>query len=164
MRSRNPLAAKSEPPIPTGRRQPEPSSPHDAPTSEPPKSPLTPPRVFLSFASEHKPLVDRFRGQAAACPSGPWFRDCSLEQPVVEWKKHAERLIRSSAATICLVGDTTWRSEPVNWEIRRSVKLGKPVLAVSLQPGDVPIPPALVDLGVRPVPFNPTSLALSLRS
>ena len=70
------------------------------------------------------------------------------------WKAHAERLIRTSTATICLVGATTWQSEPVNWEIRKSAELGKMVLAIYLQPGTVRVPAALSELGVTPVPWN----------
>lgn len=62
------------------------------------------PRIFLSLASKDKPLVERLRSQAAASLTGPCFRDCSLDQPVPEWKRHAQHLIRSSVATLCLVG------------------------------------------------------------
>jgi len=115
------------------------------PSASPHQSPVKPLRVFLSYASEHKALVDRFREEAAANPSCPWFRGSFLEEPVVDWQRHAERLIRRSAATICLVGDSTWRSEPVNWEIRRAASFGKPVLAISLHSSEVRLPAALLD-------------------
>lgn len=133
-----------------------------APNAAPHQPPVRPPRVFLSFASEHKPLVDRFREEAAASPSGPCFRGSCLDEPVVNWQRHAERLIRRSAATICLVGDSTWRSEPVNWEIRRAASFGKPVLAISLHSSEVRLPAALLDLGIHPVAFNPNSLPRDL--
>lgn len=83
------------------------------------------------------------------------FRDYSIKEPVEgAWKIQAERLIRASTATICLVGDTTWQSEPVDWEIRRSAELGKRVLAVYLQSKDVPVPVALSEMGVAPIPWN----------
>ncbi len=132
------------------------------PSASPHQSPVKPLRVFLSYASEHKALVDRFREEAAASSSCPWFRGSFLEEPVVDWQRHAERLIRRSAATICLVGDSTWRSEPVNWEIRRAASFGKPVLAISLHPSEVRLPAALLDLGIHPVAFNPNSLLRNL--
>ena len=114
-----------------------------------------PPKVFLSFAMEHKPLVDRFRGQAQNGHSGLVFRDYSIKEPVEgAWKVHAERLIRASDVTICLVGERTWRSEPVNWEVRRSADLGRRVLAVYLQSNTVRSPAALRELGVTPMPWD----------
>lgn len=114
-----------------------------------------PPRVFLSFAMEHKPLVDRFRDQATNGHSGLVFRDYSIKEPVEDaWKIHAERLIRESSATICLVGESTWRSKPVNWEVRRSAELGRPVLAVYLQSNVERSPAALVEIGATPMPWD----------
>lgn len=133
-----------------------------APSASPHQPSVKPLRVFLSYASEHKPLVDRFREEAAASPSCPWFRGSFLDEPVVDWQRHAERLIRRSAATICLVGDSTWRSEPVNWEIRRAASFGKPILAISLHSNEVRLPAALLDLGIFPVAFNPNSLLRNL--
>ena len=124
-----------------------------------------PPNVFLSFATEHKALVDSFRSQAASDDShSPLkFRDYSIKEPIENaWKTHAERLIRASAATICLVGDTTWRSEPVNWEIRKSVELGKRIFAVYLQPNASPIPAALAEIGVTPMPWDLNTIVSKL--
>lgn len=114
-----------------------------------------PPKVFLSFSMEHKPLVDRFRDQATNRHSGLVFRDYSIKEPVEDaWKIHAERLIRMSSATICLIGENTWRSEPVNWEVRRSAELGRRVLAVYLQSDAARSPAALEEIGVTPVPWD----------
>ena len=121
------------------------------------------PSVFLSFAIEDKPLVDLFRGQARNARSSLTFRDYSIREPVDGvWQRQAERLIRASTATICLLGATTWRSEPVDWEIRKSAELGKHVLAVNLQPGTLPIPAALVEVGVEPLPWNITAIVEAL--
>lgn len=114
-----------------------------------------PPNVFLSFSMKHKALVDLFRGQARNSRSDLMFRDYSIKEPVEgAWKIQAERLIRDSNVTICLVGTTTWQSEPVNWEIRKSVGLGKRVMAVYLQPDTVRIPDALSEIGVAPMPWD----------
>ena len=122
-----------------------------------------PPRVFLSFAMEHKPLVDLFRDQAQNGHSGVVFRDYSIKEPVEgAWKIHAERLIRASSATICLIGESTWRSEPVNWEVRRSAELGRRVLAVYLQSNAVRSPAALVEIGVTPMPWDIRTIVAQL--
>ena len=121
------------------------------------------PSVFLSFSTAHKPLVDMFRDQARDSRSALIFRDHSIKEPVQgAWKKHAERLIRESNVTICLVGESTWRSEPVNWEIRKSADLGKRILAVYLQSADVRIPSALIEIGVRPMPWDIQTILDSL--
>ena len=114
-----------------------------------------PPGVFLSFAMEHKPLVDLFRDQAQNSHLGLVFHDYSLKEPVEgAWKIHAERLIRASSVTICLIGESTWRSEPVNWEVRRSAELGRRVLAVYLQSNAARSPAALMEIGVTPMPWD----------
>ena len=119
--------------------------------------------VFLSFVIEDKPLVELFRGQARNRHSALTFRDYSIKEPVDGvWERHAERLIRASTATICLLGTATWRSEPVNWEIRRSVQLGKRVIAVNLRTGSVRIPPALAEIGVRPLSWDVAAIVEEL--
>ena len=87
-------------------------------------------------------------------PRGTNGSSMSSESSVLD----VERIIRSCATTICLVGDTTYRSEPVNWEIRKSTALGKAVLGVYLQSVTASIPPALSEIGVTPVPWNVTAI------
>ena len=121
------------------------------------------PKVFLSFSMEHKPLVELFRDQATEGGSGLVFRDYSIKEPLEgAWKVQAERLIRKSSATICLVGESTWRSEPVNWEVRKSAELGKRILAIYLQSNAVRIPPALLEVGVTPMPWDVKALVDNL--
>lgn len=113
------------------------------------------PRVFLSFSMMHKPLVELFRQQATSGRSGLVFRDYSIKEPVEgAWKAHAERLIRRSNVTICLVGKGTWRSEPVNWEIRKSAALGKRVIAVCLESNIMRAPVSLREVGATLLPWD----------
>ena len=121
------------------------------------------PRVFLSFAMEDKPLVELFRGQARNRRCALTFRDYSIKEPVDGiWKYHAERLIRASTATLCLVGTSTWRSEPVDWEIRRSAQLDKRVLAVFLRAATVRVPSALHEIGVTPISWSVSAIERKL--
>ena len=127
-----------------------------------PDSPVIP-SVFLSFSIEHKPLVEMFRDQARDSDSALIFRDYSIKEPVRgAWKKYAERLIRESSVTICLVGENTWRREPVNWEVRKSADLGNRILAVYLQSSAVRTPPALVEIGVKSMPWDVETIVDSL--
>ncbi len=124
-----------------------------------PINPATAPRVFLSFSSVHKQLVEHFRRQAVRRGDRLQFRDYSTENPVVgAWKTEAERLIRESCATICFVGEGTWRSDPVNWEIRKSAELGKKILAVYIESDDVQTPPALLEIGAVPMQWDLESI------
>ncbi len=112
------------------------------------------PDLFLSFASEHKALVDPFRAHAQTRLTMLSFDDCdAANSDDVEWKHHAEQLIRACAATLCLVGRSTHHSAPVDWEIRKTIALGKPVIAVYLEPTEL-VPAALSEIGVAPLPLN----------
>ena len=112
-------------------------------------------KVFLSFAMEDKSLVDKFRIQAQAQSLPLEFRDYSVVDTFDKsWKAQAEKIIHSSSVTLCFVGQRTYQSEPVNWEIRRSIKLGKPVVAVHLNDEEIPVPRALHEHSIIPVRWN----------
>ena len=119
--------------------------------------------VFLSFAMEDRNLVNLFRGQAKSSRSDIVFRDYSVKEPFERaWKTNAGRLIGMCSATICLVGPSTWRSDAVDWEIRKSAELGKRLLAVNLKPGIKRRPTALKELGVPTVPWNADAIMRAL--
>ena len=119
--------------------------------------------LFLSFASEHKALVDLFRGYAKDRLSLLAFDDRPMPDTGRHgWKRYAESLIRSCSATLCLVGHSTYHSEPVDWELRKSVDLGKPVLAVYLEPTTL-LPAALLEMGISPLPLNVDAVMEELR-
>lgn len=111
--------------------------------------------VFLSFAMEDKKLVDLFRGQARNRRFLLSFRDHSVKEPFERaWKTQCEEKIRRCSLTICLVGYETYQSEPVNWEIRKSVEIGKGLMAVYIVLGRPRLPEALRENGVVPVPWK----------
>lgn len=112
--------------------------------------------VFLSFTMEDKELADLFRSQMENEQPGLGFRDYSIKEAFEQaWKTNAERLIRACSATICLIGKTTHRSRAVDWEVRKSVELGKHVMAVSIQPTEtIVVPSALVEVKVKPLSWN----------
>lgn len=119
--------------------------------------------VFLSFAMEDRDLVNLFRGQAKSSRSDIVFRDYSVKEPFERaWKTNAGRLIGMCSATICLVGPSTWRSDAVDWEIRKSAELGKRLLAVNLTPGIKRRPAALRELGVPTVEWNADAIMREL--
>ena len=111
--------------------------------------------VFLSFAMEDKKLVDLFRAQAKNRNLPLEFRDHSVKEPFEgAWKNRCEEKMRRCSLVICLVGDETYRSAPVNWEIRKAVELGKGLIAVDLVDGLPQLPEALGENSVVPVPWK----------
>lgn len=111
--------------------------------------------VFLSFAMEDKDLVELFRGQARNKRLDLEFRDYSIKEPFdYQWKSNCERILRMCAATICLLGRTTYKSDAVNWELNKTAELGKGLMAVRLVPPPVGLPPALLKFKIVPVPWS----------
>lgn len=109
-------------------------------------------KVFLSFGTEDDSLVDQFREQAQSQHLPFAFRDYSVKHNFDRtWKHQAEKIIRDSALILCLVGRRTYQSEPVNWEIQKSIELGKPVVAAYLVDDEIPIPRALLEHSITPV-------------
>lgn len=116
--------------------------------------------VFLSFTTEDKEVADLFRSQMENRQPDVAFRDYSIKEAFEQaWKTNAERLIRACSATICLIGKTTHRSRAVDWEVRKSVELGKPVMAVSIEPVRPLAPPALTELTLRPLSWDMERIA-----
>ena len=94
-------------------------------------------RAFLSFVEEDIQLVNLFRGQAKSQVSALEFDDYSIKEPF--HSTNAEYIgrgiteqIKYSTLTICLYGPTTHESGWVNWELRKSLDLGKPIMGVRL--------------------------------
>ena len=123
--------------------------------TEPPKPRR---RVFISFRHEDLDLANLFRGQAKNENSDLDFIDFSLRVPFKSdnaqyIKRGIRERIKNSSVTIVLIGDTTYESEWVDWEIRESLQLGKGVKAIKLK-DSVRTPPALVEYGIEPLPWN----------
>jgi len=94
-------------------------------------------RSFLSFVEEDLNLVNLFRGQAKNEDSELEFADFSIKEPFDS--TNAEYIggriaaqLKLSSVTICLYGPTTYTSKWVEWELRKSLELGKPIMGVCL--------------------------------
>lgn len=107
-------------------------------------------RAFLSFVEEDLNVVNLFRGQAKNENTDLEFADYSIKEPFDS--RNADYIargitdqLRLVSLTVCLYGPTTYTSRWVDWELRKSVELGKPIMGVRLY-GDGRIlnyPPAL---------------------
>ena len=106
--------------------------------------------VFLSFVEEDLNVVNLFRGQAKNEHSDLEFADYSIKAPFDSTNsdyiaRGITDQLRLVSVTVCLYGPTTYTSKWVDWELRKSVELGKPTMGVCLY-GDgrvSPYPPAL---------------------
>ncbi len=94
-------------------------------------------RAFLSFVEEDLNLVNLFRGQAKNRNSDLEFADYSIKEPFDS--TNADYIARGITAqlklastTVCLYGPTTYTSKWVDWELRKSLELGKPIMGVCL--------------------------------
>ena len=93
--------------------------------------------VFLSFVEEDLNVVNLFRGQAKSKYSDLEFADYSIKAPFDSTNsdyiaRGITDQLRLVSVTICLYGPTTYTSKWVDWELRKSVALGKPTMGVCL--------------------------------
>ena len=109
-------------------------------------------RAFLSFTREDTALANSFKISLE--------RRCTclelLEHPVREvydanWKIHCEKKISQSSFLICLVGNLTYGSAAVTWEIGVGLALGKRVIAFNLVNGSPPVPEILKRNSMEPL-------------
>lgn len=103
--------------------------------------------IFLSFVAEDLTLVHLFRGQAKNKKSALEFDDYSVKVPynstnAAYIRSQITVKIRAASVTIVLIGDDTYKSEWVAWEIAKSAELGNKVIGVRLKPGVI-VPSAL---------------------
>jgi hypothetical protein len=91
--------------------------------------------VFISFATEDMDEVNLLRGHAKNEQSDIEFNDHSVREPYdserAEYikRKISERINRTSVCVVYLSPNTA-QSKWVEWEVRKSLELGKRVIAV----------------------------------
>ena len=93
--------------------------------------------AFLSFVEEDLNLVNLFRGQAKSQHSDLEFADYSIKEPFNSSNadyiaRGITNQLRLASLTVCLYGPTTYTSKWVDWELRKSIDLGKPIMGVCL--------------------------------
>ena len=122
-------------------------------------------RVFLSFVVEDEKSVNLFRGQAKNKNSDLEFSDYSVQEAYDSTNasyirsKIRER-IAAASVTVCLIGETTYKSKWVDWELRTSKDEGNKVFGVRLQSSATknPTPQALIDLKATVVDWDIESI------
>ena len=80
------------------------------------------PRAFISFEMEDKWARDFLVQQAKDKKNDIAFYDYSVKDPFdSKWKTECKKRIALTKGTIVLVGETTWKSEAVLWEIAETI-------------------------------------------
>ncbi|MFZ2651817.1 MAG: TIR domain-containing protein [Burkholderiaceae bacterium] len=97
-------------------------------------------RAFLSFVEEDLNLVNLFRGQAKNDNLDLEFADYSIKEPFDSTNANyiargITDQIKLANLTICLYGPTTYTSKWVDWELRKTLDLNKPIMGVALYGG-----------------------------
>lgn len=93
------------------------------------------PNVFISFATEDMDEVNLLRAQAKNDKSDIEFNDHSVKEPFdserAEYirRKIAERINRTST-TVVYLSKNSAQSKWVEWEVKKSLELGKKIIAV----------------------------------
>ncbi len=91
--------------------------------------------LFISFAYEDANEVNLLRGQAKSERSDIEFNDWSVKDAFDSKnsdyiKRQITERIRQSSTTVVYVSEQTQNSRWVNWEVQKSLELGKRVIAV----------------------------------
>jgi len=119
--------------------------------------------VFISFATEDMAEVNLLRGQAKNENSDIEFNDHSVREPYDSERadyiksKITERINRCSV-TVVYVSESTAQSRWVQWEVEKSLSLGKKVVAThaGVSPAS-PIPKWLSRPEIKVVPWSKLS-------
>lgn len=91
--------------------------------------------VFISFATEDMDEVNLLRGQAKNEKSDIEFNDHSVREPYNSdradyIKRKIEERINRTSTTVVYLSKNTAQSKWVEWEVKKSIELGKRVIAV----------------------------------
>lgn len=106
-------------------------------------------RVFLSYATEDEEHAACFRRLVSEQRAELTFDDCAVRDGFNEnWRLRVREKIAACDVVACLIGEETYLSEPVDWEIEAAVTLSKPVLAFALAAWPVAVPKALQNHGI----------------
>ncbi|HAR95294.1 MAG TPA: hypothetical protein DCR97_04950 [Deltaproteobacteria bacterium] len=91
------------------------------------------PRAFISFEMEDKWARDFLVKQAKDKKNDIAFYDFSVKDPFEsKWKTECKKRIAMTKGTIVLVGQTTWKSEAVLWEISETIRQGHYLFGIQI--------------------------------
>ena len=106
-------------------------------------------KLFFSHrTSDTAQVKELLSNLAILLPNFP-IVDVSKDVPSSDdWKSFAKDIIDSCDVFVCIVGQDTYESEPVNWEIIEASRSGKP-LVITILSEEYRLPPACAELGIK---------------
>ena len=125
-------------------------------------------RVFISFAYEDREQVSGFILMSKNPNIELEFVGRHLLAPVESEdpnyiKRRIAELMDGTSVLVCLLGQTTARSDWVDYEIRKALSDGKGVVGIKLKgQNGAPIPPALEEADVEVIDWDPSRLAQAI--
>ena len=119
--------------------------------------------VFVSFQVDDEAQVRLLAYQARSDKFEFTFRDYSVKDPFDEkWKSQVREKMRLVSAVIVAIGEKTYESEPVDWEIKEAYKQDKKVVGVRIyRDAGHRVPPA-VRPGTEIINWNAEDIASAL--
>lgn len=111
---------------------------------------MSTPRAFISFEMEDRWARDFLAQQARDRRSNFEFYDYSVKTPFPnQWKTECVKRIAQTKGTIVLVGETTYRSEAVIWEITETIRQGHYLFGIQVSKDHTyPLPAGLPNQNV----------------
>ncbi|MEO7100018.1 MAG: TIR domain-containing protein [Luteolibacter sp.] len=91
------------------------------------------PRAFISFEMEDKWARDFIVQHARDKNNDVSFHDYSVQDPFdSKWKTECSKRMALTKGTIVLIGETTWKSEAVLWEIAETARQDNYLFAIQI--------------------------------
>lgn len=113
-------------------------------------------RAFISFQMEDRVYRDFLKQQARDNRNDIEFEDYSVQNPFDNaWKTQCRERIMRTRGTIVLVGDTTYQSEAVKWEIAETRRQEHYLFGIWIHTASrPPVPEGLAAAHVIPWDFD----------
>ena len=115
--------------------------------------------VFISFSHEDMDEVNLLRGQAKNDKNDLEFSDYSVKEPFNSdnadyiRRKITEKIEKTSVTLVYITKDAA-KSDWVKWEVEKSLKMGKGVVAVYQGDKASQMPSFITDNGIKSVQWN----------
>lgn len=116
-------------------------------------------RLFFSHRTADAPQVEELQAKLGTLLPNLPFEDLSRTVPYEDdWKVPASSVLAACDGLICMVGENTHLSEPVDWEVREAHRLGKPLVVTRMSDSYL-LPPCCADLGLPATTWDTATIA-----
>jgi hypothetical protein len=116
-------------------------------------------KVFFCHKSSDKERVRELKESLKNLFQNFPIKDVAEDVPYVDdWKVAASPILKSCDLLVCVVGEDTCQSEPVDWEIREAYGFNNPIIITTLDK-KFKLPSACQDLRIESVPWDADEVA-----